>query len=293
MFELAAIFVRRLLSTRGGGKTAGNVRTCEPRCESLFIINVQATRALLECGKRMQPEIVGELVSASDNRQAVYSFLARVYRVELTKETLKEIAEKRDLWVKLAEDTDVRGTDVSEGFGALAQFATSLDTANLDDSRLQLAVEYAGLFLGVWQLPPHPSESVYTSSEHMIMQKARDNVVKIYKSMGLNKVDEFREPEDHIAIELRFMAYLSGKTGDALKSNDLVGAQKYLEVQRDFLKEHLSKWVPKLAADILKGAQREFYKAIAKITEGYVRIDGDVVLEMLESLPLPSNSGAD
>ena len=49
----------------------------------------------------------------------------------------------------------------------------------------------------------------------------------------------------------------------------------------------LEKWVPILAADILKGAQQEFYKAIAKITEGYVRIDRDVLVQMIDGLPLP------
>jgi TorA maturation chaperone TorD len=116
--------------------------------------------------------------------------------------------------------------------------------------------------------------------------------MEMYKSMGLEKVGKFTEPEDHIALELQFMAQLSGKTCEALKSKDRAAAEKYLEVQRDFLNEHLARWVPKLIADIKKGARMEFYKAIAKITEGYVKTDVEVVLEMLRLLPPPPNHEA-
>jgi len=238
----------------------------------------------------MQPEMVNELISASENRQAVYSFLARMYAVELTKETLNEIAEKKSLWVKLAEDPEVRGTEMAQGYKTLAEFASTLKESDLEKVVLELAAEYAGLFLGVRQMPPHPSESVYSSTEHLIMQKSRDEVLKIYRSMGLDKVREYTEPEDHIAIELLFMAYLCGKTSEALKGGSLEEAKKHVEVQRDFLNDHLAKWVPELAADILKGARREFYKAVAKITKGHVEIDGQVVSEMIDSLSPSSGS---
>jgi TorA maturation chaperone TorD len=93
--------------------------------------------------------------------------------------------------------------------------------------------------LGVRQTSPHPSECVYTTADHLIMQKSRDDVAKIYMDMGLEKVAKFTEPEDHIALELQFMAYLSGKTSEALKNKDHGAAERYLEVQRDFLDEHL------------------------------------------------------
>jgi TorA maturation chaperone TorD len=237
----------------------------------------------------MPSETLEELIPANDNRQAVYSFLTRMYSTEITKETLKDIAEKRSLWLRLGEDPEVGGTKIAEGFNSLAEFAASLKESEFDKVLLELAVEYAGLFLGVRHLPPHPSESVYTSEQRLIMQKARDEVLEIYMSMGLEKLDKFREPEDHIAMELQFMTYMCGKTSEALKSGNNAQAKKYLEVQRDFLNEHLAKWVPMLAADILKGAKREFYKAVAKITEGYVQWDKEVVLEMIDGLFVPPN----
>jgi len=106
--------------------------------------------------------------------------------------------------------------------------------------------------------------------------------------MGLDKVGKFAEPEDHIALELQFMTHLCEKTSTAIKDGDLSDAKKYLEVQRDFLNEHLGKWVPELTADILKSAKREFYKAVAKITRGYIEMDKKVILELIDNLTVPS-----
>jgi TorA maturation chaperone TorD len=235
--------------------------------------------------RKMRSPIADELIAANDNRQAVYSFLARMYAVEISKDTLKDLTEKRDLWLKLAEDPEVRGTEVAEGFKSLAEYVGALKESETDKVLMELAAEYAGLFLGIRQMPPHPSESVYTSRERLIMQKARDDVLMIYRRMGLEKFDKFREPEDHIAIELQFMMHMCGKTSQSLKDEKNGEAKKYLEVQRDFLNEHLVKWVPMFVDDILKGARREFYKAVAKITRGYVKLDKEVVLEMIDSVP--------
>ena len=179
---------------------------------------------------------------------------------------------------------------MAEGFRQIADYASSLKMDNLEQARLELAVEYAGLFLGVWRVPAHPSESAYFSDGQLIMQEPRDEVLKLYRSVGVDKAGQFKEPEDHIALELQFMTHLCEKTNAALKDGDSPEARKCLELQRDFLNEHLGKWVPKLSADILKSARREFYKAIAKITAGYVEMDKKLVVELIDSLAPDSES---
>jgi len=179
---------------------------------------------------------------------------------------------------------------LAEGFNQIAEFASSLNIDDLEKARLELAVEYAGLFLGVWRVPAHPSESAYFSDGQLIMQEPRDEVLKLYRSMGVDKAGQFKEPEDHIALELQFMTHLCEKTNTALKDGNILEAMKCLEVQRNFLDEHLGKWVPRLSADILKSARGEFYKSIAKITEGYVEMDKNLVLELIESLAPASES---
>ena len=242
----------------------------------------------MECKKGMLANMVAGLISANDNRVGLYSFLSTIYSKELTKETLEEIQEKHILWLRLANISKDQDSELAEAFGTLGQFASSLKTESLDKLKLQLDGEYAGLFLGSGLPSPRPLESVYTSREHLAVQKASDDVSRAYQSAGIDKISEFSEPEDHISTELQFMAYLSYKTREALGNSKLTEANKYLEMQRDFLNDHLTKWVPMLVVDILKKADRQFYKAIAKITEGYVKIDVRAVSAMIDNLPSSS-----
>ena len=211
----------------------------------------------------------------------MYGFLSRTYATEITVDYLRELSEKKDLFLASAQEPDVSGTELADGLKQIADYVSSLEGRDLESVRVELAVEYAGLFLGVWRVPSHPSESAYEAG--VIMDKARDAVLKIYRSMGVDKTKKFVEPEDHIAIELQFMMYLCEKTSTSLREASLSDARRYLEVQRDFLDEHLGKWVPNLTADILKSAKREFYRAVARITKGYIEIDKKVVSELLDT----------
>jgi TorA maturation chaperone TorD len=232
----------------------------------------------------MPSENLQEQISVSETRQAVYSFLSRMYARELTKDDLRELAAKKDFWLNLANTPEAQGTEMSEGAKELAGFESSLNVAGLDQVELELKVEYAGLFLGVFHGPAHPSESAYENPGHLVMQRPRDEVLEIYRSMGAEKVDKFMEPEDHVAVELQFMSFLSEKTGNALREGKQSEAEKYLEVQRRFLDEHLVKWVPKLVADIMKGSEHAFYRSVAKITRGYVEIDKQIISEIMDNL---------
>jgi TorA maturation chaperone TorD len=200
------------------------------------------------------------------------------------------LSEKKDLFLASAQDPEIRGTQLAEGFKELADYALSLKKDQLDKARLDLAIEYAGLFLGVRRVPAHPSESAYFSEGQLIMQQPRDEVLKLYRSMGVDKSSQFKEPEDHIALELQFMTHLCEKTNEALQNADFREAKRCLEVQRDFLRKHLGQWVPDLAADVLKSARHGFYKAIAKITKGYVEEDEKVIVELIENLALVTSS---
>jgi anaerobic sulfite reductase subunit A len=232
----------------------------------------------------MEAEEKQELIDANENRKAIYVFLTTIYGKELTKQFILDLGTKKDFFQGLAEDPETEGTELAEGFKAVADFASNVKKEDLDRIHLELAAEYAGLFLGVWQKPPHPSESAYMSADHLIMQKSRDDVMMLYRTMGFEKVKEFTEPEDHIALELQFMANLCEKTSQAIEASDQAEAIKYLEVQREFLTEHLMKWVPLLVADILKEGRREFYKAVAKVTKGFMEMDKEMVLELVDTL---------
>ena len=99
------------------------------------------------------------------------------------------------------------------------------------------------------------------------------------------RADDFNEPEDHVALEFEFMAYLNNKVLDALKKGDDEEVRNNLEKQSIFLKEHILSWVPSFCKDVEQFANTDFYKAAAKITHGYLHLEVAIIDELLQEIP--------
>lgn len=134
-----------------------------------------------------------------------------------------------------------------------------------------LAVEYYKLFYGPAKLLAPPYESMYT--EGMIMGESTLEVIKRYEEAGVAISPEFKNLPDHAAAELEFMYYLVSKEVEAWEKGDVEKIFHYVVMQKRFLKEHPNKWIPQFCGQILKNASSEFYKSLAKITQGYIDIE--------------------
>lgn len=115
-------------------------------------------------------------------------------------------------------------------------------------------------------------------------QEPRDRVLRAYWNAGVDKAKakEYAEPEDHIAIELQFMAYLCRKTVEAREGNGKEEEKKLLQIQKEFIDDHLSKWVPRLTKDILETAEVDFYKGIVYVTNAFIELDGNSIPSLIE-----------
>jgi anaerobic sulfite reductase subunit A len=109
-----------------------------------------------------------------------------------------------------------------------------------------------------------------------------DQVFDAYLEEGLTKSSDFKEPEDHIALELHFMAHLCRKAIISLNNGKQQDILKYLNVQKTFLVGQLLKWAPKLAEDITKNANTLFYKALGKVTKGFLNMEERVIDKSIE-----------
>jgi len=221
-----------------------------------------------------------EYLAVNRNRYGVYAFLSRVYGKELTPELIREFASAKSPLLQIGDLGELEEGELKKGFQTLREYLQSLAERNIEEVKLELAAEYADLFLGVAGKPPHPSESVYVGKEHLVMGKARDEVLSAYRKAGLDRVKEFTEPEDHIAIELNFMALLCQRTMDALERNDKNTTKEYLKTQKDFIENHLARWVPQLTKDILAQSEVDFYKGIAMITDGFIEMEKKTIEEL-------------
>jgi len=140
-----------------------------------------------------------------------------------------------------------------------------------------LAVDYAKLFYGAGivdaRLAAYPYESVYTSERRLTMQDARDDMFKLLQNKDLGVQKGFDIPEDHLFIQLELMAFMCKETLNSIEDNETETAQRLIEDQQDFIKDHLMNWVPNLSEDIHKFALTDFYRGLATVTERFIKMD--------------------
>ena len=147
----------------------------------------------------------------------------------------------------------------------------------------ELRVDYARCFVGHGQDTcgaAFPFESVYTSKKRLLMQEARDEVLAIYRASGLDKDESWREGEDHIALELEFMATMARRCADALESGDTKAARSLLQTQRNFLSDHLLRWVPLMTKELRTFAKTDMYLGLSYLTDGFLADDGKYLKEV-------------
>lgn len=214
-------------------------------------------------------EALGEILA---QRESMYRLLARLYKKEADRALLNGLRE--------AGFPEEEAGALGEGFSLMG---TWLRDANCDDPVTELAVDYAHTFLGAGiadGLVSYPFESVYTSPGRLVMQDAWEDVCRIYREHGLERGREADMHEDQIGLECEFMAILTGRALEALETDDEEALEAALCVERDFLKAHLLNWVPQFTADVTATALTDFYRGLAKVTDEFIRMDG----EFLEDL---------
>jgi TorA maturation chaperone TorD len=91
-----------------------------------------------------------------------------------------------------------------------------------------------------------------------------------------------QEADDHLGLELDFMYQLSNQALECLKTQEYTRFREVLGDQKDFLQEHLLKWVSDLTEKILASAKLDFYPGMAKILKGYLVVDLEALEELLD-----------
>lgn len=239
-----------------------------------------------------------ELREFFENAAAFYALLSSIFYLELTEEQIDGLAESG---FSFPDD----GSEMGNACAALRRYLARRGLS----ARQDLAVDYARVFLaaGVYEGETAvPYESVFTSPEGLMMQDARDEVVRVYRRCGLVVPRELNVPEDHLAFELEFMGRLSGRIADALShGRDAAGpdgaaaedlgdetdgkggssggfdAGALMAEQLRFIDEHLLNWMPDLAQRVEAFARLPFYPAMMTVAQSYIRENRAVLKEVL------------
>ncbi len=138
----------------------------------------------------------------------------------------------------------------------------------LADAVRELEEDYQNLLVGMREILAPPWESVYLTRERLLFQAPTIQVRQWYRRYGLEIENIGREPEDHLGLELIFVAHLASLAVAALGDGDHARYLELIQAQRDFLQEHLLKWAPKWCKDVIEHAATGFYRGAALMVRG-------------------------
>lgn len=159
--------------------------------------------------------------------------------------------------------------------------ANPLNAAVMDD----LKADYTALFLGPGKMLAPLWESVYFSEERLVFQERTLEVRQWYRRFGLESEHLYREPDDHIGLELFFMTRLAGLALQAVEEQDEAAFKTALEAQKEFYRSHLLQWGPTWANLVVDNARTDFYKGLGHLTLGSLQaVARALQLEMPEQV---------
>ena len=200
-------------------------------------------------------------MAVARQRSNVYGLLATVYRKEVTADLLHQV-----------KDPQFLGVLSDLGIQLTSDFFQKPEEELLDD----LAVEYAGLFLGPGKhISPHESVHHQTDGVQsgMLWGETTAEVKKFIEAAGLDYDPEYTGLPDHISVELEFMEALARHEEQAWSEDDEEEALLCLDMERRFLGEHLVRWVPVFCDKVMAAAELSFYRELAGLTKRFIEFD--------------------
>jgi TorA maturation chaperone TorD len=158
--------------------------------------------------------------------------------------------------------------DVQKGLALLQDWTCSARGGMTAEAFDDLCADYTRLMLGPGKVMAPPWESVYHSAERLIFQEKTLQVRAWYQRFHLEAENLHNEPDDHIGLELAFVAHLARQALIAFEQQKQAAFECLLAAQRDFLREHLLKWGLQWCTLLQSQANTDFFRGIALLTRG-------------------------
>jgi TorA maturation chaperone TorD len=135
-----------------------------------------------------------------------------------------------------------------------------------------LSRDWTRLFRGVnirGPLPPY--ESLYRTGK--LQDKPAQEICRLFSKMGIRVPEEWHQPLDYIGVEFDFMHLLCTQERGNWEKNQLGLVLEVVEIEKSFLDDHLSLWIPIFCEKMIEQAQEIFFKGIARLTKGFINYD--------------------
>lgn len=185
-----------------------------------------------------------EIDEVDAHRAAEYGLLSLLLGKAPDADTLSKIAQLKG-----------DASDLGMAHVELASAATEL-------SEREIAKEFFDLFIGLGRGELLPFASYYLTG--FLHERPLARVREDLDALGIERANDSREPEDHIAILMEVMSGLVRGDFDA----------EFAEQVR-FFERHLKPWAARMFADLEISQTGKFYRAVGRVGRVFMEIESE------------------
>jgi TorA maturation chaperone TorD len=189
----------------------------------------------------------------------LYTVLAEAYKYELNEQRLGGLLE-------LLEQIQA---DEPELQAIVNNLKESLQVVTIDreNGLLSLGIEYMNIFRGAGSNPVFLYEAVHRSEDGLMYEEPYFEVKAAYEKLGFEIEADWIEPDDHLAVECQFLAYLGEQVEQERTFGDGEKLTFLCQQREGFLRDHFLTWVPEFSEQLLQNTSHNFYEQVARLTK--------------------------
>ena len=166
---------------------------------------------------------------------------------------------------------------MAAALGQLDGVTTGLSALPRDEALQLVQTEYTVLFLGAGEPLAPPWESLYRTPEKLLFGPPVGQVRAFMERFGVEAVEKYRMPEDHMGLELMLLA----AAGEASVRKGGADWQNSARLQAEFIAAHPLDWIGDLARAAADHATAGFYAAVIGLVHGVLLWDRELLDEYL------------
>lgn len=219
-----------------------------------------------------------EVIEVIEARAGMYETIASLYFDRLSEEQIKAMAQW-DYSELMESDNEL----VASGFNDIYRYLRKRNTG----TRQELSIDFSSCFLGTHSykgLVAQPYESLFMDASGTLNGKPRTVVYNLYKKERVSLKSEYNYPDDHLSFECEFMSILCRRCIQALEAGDKAEALRLLDVQEDFMRDHLCVWFRRLHDLSLKFIKTRFYRGVLNITQGFFDEEVETIQDLRSAI---------
>lgn len=131
-----------------------------------------------------------------------------------------------------------------------------------DETAERVEADRRRLVVGPGHVPASPYESVHLGRDALLFEDETMQVREFYRRFGVRVPRLNKDPDDHVCMELEFLAILLGRACDAADRGEVDDARGLLEAHDSFLNDHAGRWFPRFFGLMEEHAASAFMRGL-------------------------------